>query len=172
MSWRQLREALDGLRLQPVKSQGPQSNNYKMTLSANWVSMDINLPQLSLQIKNSGQSTLLLQSLGLPRWYSGENILLPMQKTQGTRVWSLGQEDPRRRKWQSAPVLLPGKSHGQKSLVAYSQWDHKELDMTEWTHTHTHTHAHTHRWPWEDPPKLNRDSWFTETVRLKMCFIA
>ena len=24
-----------------------------------------------------------------------------------------------------------GKSHGQRSLVGYSAWDHKELDMTE-----------------------------------------
>ena len=33
------------------------------------------------------------------------------------------------------PVFLPGKPHGQKSLVAYSPWGHKESDMTEWTHT-------------------------------------
>ena len=29
---------------------------------------------------------------------------------------------PWRRKWQSTPVLLPGKSHGQRSLVGYSPW--------------------------------------------------
>ena len=29
---------------------------------------------------------------------------------------------PWRRKWQSTPVLLPGKSHGQSSLVGYSPW--------------------------------------------------
>ena len=33
-----------------------------------------------------------------------------------TQVRSLGQEVPWRRKWQSTPVLLPGKSHGQRSL--------------------------------------------------------
>ena len=38
---------------------------------------------------------------------------------------------PWRRKWQSIPVLLPGKSHGQRSLVGYSLWGRKELDMTE-----------------------------------------
>ena len=37
-----------------------------------------------------------------------------------TRVWSLGWEDPLGRKWQPTPVLLPGKSHGQRSLVGYS----------------------------------------------------
>ena len=34
------------------------------------------------------------------------------------------------------PVLLPGKSHGWRSLVGCSPWGHKELDMTEqvnWT---------------------------------------
>ena len=39
---------------------------------------------------------------------------------------------PWRRKWQSTPVLLPGKSHGQRSLVGYSPWGRKELDTTEW----------------------------------------
>ena len=38
---------------------------------------------------------------------------------------------PWRRKWQPTPVLLPGKSHGQRSLVGYSSWGHKESDMTE-----------------------------------------
>ena len=37
-----------------------------------------------------------------------------------TWVRSLGREDPWRRKWQSTPVLLPGKSHGQRSLVGYT----------------------------------------------------
>ena len=38
-----------------------------------------------------------------------------------------------RRKWQPTPVFLPGESHGQRSLVSYSPWDHKESDMTEVT---------------------------------------
>ena len=36
-----------------------------------------------------------------------------------------------RRKWQPIPVVLPGKSHEQRSLVGYSLWGHKELDTTE-----------------------------------------
>ena len=43
---------------------------------------------------------------------------------------------PWRRKWQSTPVLLPGKSHGQRSLVGYSLWGCKESDTTEWLHFH------------------------------------
>ena len=29
------------------------------------------------------------------------------------------------------PVFLPGEFHAQRSLVGYSPWGHKELDMTE-----------------------------------------
>ena len=36
---------------------------------------------------------------------------------------------PLRRKWQPTPVFLPGKSHGQRSLVGYSLWGFKELDI-------------------------------------------
>ena len=35
---------------------------------------------------------------------------------------------PWRREWQPTPVLLPGKSHGWRSLVGYSPWGCKELD--------------------------------------------
>ena len=35
---------------------------------------------------------------------------------------------PWRRKWQLTPVFLLGKSHGQRSLVGHSLWDHKEVD--------------------------------------------
>ena len=52
-------------------------------------------------------------------------------------------EIPWRRKWQPTPVFLPEESHGQRSLVGYSPWGHKELDITECTHTHIHTHTHT-----------------------------
>jgi len=38
---------------------------------------------------------------------------------------------PWRRKWQPTPVLLAGKSHGQRILVGYNPWGRKELDMTE-----------------------------------------
>ena len=31
----------------------------------------------------------------------------------------------------TTPVLLPGKSHGQRSLVGYSPWGHKESDTTK-----------------------------------------
>ena len=44
---------------------------------------------------------------------------------------------PWRRTRQPTPVFLPGKSHGQRSLVGYSPRGHKELDMGESLSTHT-----------------------------------
>ena len=41
-----------------------------------------------------------------------------------------------RRRWHPTPVLLPGKSHGRRSLVGCSPWGLKESDMTEWLHFH------------------------------------
>ena len=42
----------------------------------------------------------------------------------------------RRRQWHPTPVLLPGKSHGWRSLVGCSPWGCWELDMTELLHFH------------------------------------
>ena len=39
-------------------------------------------------------------------------------------------------KWHPTPVLLPGKSHGWRSLVGYSPWGRTESDMTEQLHFH------------------------------------
>ena len=41
---------------------------------------------------------------------------------------------PWRRKWQPTPVLLPGESHGGRSLVGYIPWGHKQSDTTERLH--------------------------------------
>ena len=42
----------------------------------------------------------------------------------------------RRRQWHLTPVLLPGKSHGQRSMVGCSPWGLEESDMTERLHFH------------------------------------
>ena len=41
-----------------------------------------------------------------------------------------------RRQWHPTPVLLPGKSHGRRSLVGCSLWGRKESDTTERLHFH------------------------------------
>ena len=59
------------------------------------------------------------------------------------------------------PVSLPGKSHGQRSLVGYSPWGHKESDMTQ--RMKTHRHVHTNICVTENliPPFL---SWFLNAI--------
>ena len=42
----------------------------------------------------------------------------------------------RRRQWHPTPVLLPGKSHGQRSLVGCSPWGCCQLATTERLHFH------------------------------------
>ena len=41
-----------------------------------------------------------------------------------------------RRQWHPTPVLLPGKSHGRRSLVGCSPWGRKESDTNERLHFH------------------------------------
>jgi len=40
---------------------------------------------------------------------------------------------PWRRTYQPTPIFLPGEFHGQRSLVGYSPWGHKEFNTTEAT---------------------------------------
>ena len=44
-----------------------------------------------------------------------------------------------RRQWHPTPVLLPGKTHGQRSLVGCSPWGRYESDRTKRLHFHFHT---------------------------------
>ena len=48
---------------------------------------------------------------------------------------------PWRRAWLLTPVLLPGESHGQRSLVGYSPWGHRQSDATERLTHVTPTHG-------------------------------
>ena len=50
--------------------------------------------------------------------------------------FTLSSSSRRRRQWHPTPVLLPGKSHGQRSLVGCSPWGHEESDTTERLHFH------------------------------------
>ena len=58
-----------------------------------------------------------------------------------------------RRQWHPTPVLLPGKSHGRRSLVGCSPWDCEESDMTEWLHFHFSLFTFMHwRRKWQPTP--------------------
>ena len=58
-----------------------------------------------------------------------------------------------RRQWHPTPVLLPGKSHGWRSLVGCSPWGHEESDTTERLHFHFSLFTFMHwRRKWQPTP--------------------
>ena len=59
--------------------------------------------------------------------FPGGPVINNLPAMQDTRL----EKIPWRRKWQPTPVILTGKSHGQRSLEGYSPWGHIESDMTE-----------------------------------------
>ena len=61
---------------------------------------------------------------GLPRWLNGKESTCQCRR-HGFDPW-VGKI-PWRWKWQPTPVFLPRKSHGQRSMVGYSPWDHKRV---------------------------------------------
>ena len=71
----------------------------------------------------------LHQIIFLLKWKLFSLLLLPFQSISLLEIslkfllW--------RRQWHSTPVLLPGKSHRQRSLVGCSPWGREESDMTE-----------------------------------------
>ena len=53
-------------------------------------------------------------------------------------IQSLDDEDSLEEEMETHSSILAGKSHGQRNLVGYSPWGHKELDMTEQLNMHAH----------------------------------
>ena len=66
--------------------------------------------------------------MGLPRWFSGKEPACQCKRHE-FNPWV--RKIPWRREWLPTPVFFPGKCHGQRSLVGYSPWGHKESDMTK-----------------------------------------
>ena len=60
-------------------------------------------------------------------------------KRFGPDPWA--RKIPWRRAWQSTSAFLPRESHGQRSLVGYSPWGHKELAMTKAISTALHMNS-------------------------------
>ena len=75
-------------------------------------------------------------NVGLPRWLSSKESACNARDAGS--IPGSGRS-PWRRKWQSTPVFLPGKSHGQRSLTGYSLCYRKESDMTEWLNMSSQT---------------------------------
>ena len=68
---------------------------------------------------------------GFPGGSVGKN-LPTMQGLLEMLIRSLGWEYLWSRKWESTPVFLPGKFHGQRSLTGYNRQSQKESATTEW----------------------------------------
>ena len=86
----------------------------------NWGSCDIE--------DSHYQSNISIKlSLGFPVLSLVKN--LPVKQETWLNPW-VGKI-LRKRKWQPIIVFLPGKFHGQRRLVGYSPWGHKESDNTE-----------------------------------------
>ena len=96
--------------------------------------------------RGGGQATVSLS--GLPSCISPPGrITNPLQvlvgKLRPESGWGFGrcriaggQCDLGRRQWHPTPILLPGKSHGWRSLVGCSPWGSKESGTTERLHFH------------------------------------
>jgi len=89
----------------------------------------------------TGKDMPIQRGKGFPRWQSGKESACQYRGHKRCEVKPWVGKIPWRRKWQPTPVILPEKSHRQRSLAGYSPWGHKESDMTEQLSTVYHTHA-------------------------------
>ena len=74
-------------------------------------------------------------------WLSSEESIC---KSRSFQFDSWAGKMPWRRKWQPAPVFLPGKSLGQRSLVGHSL--RSQRVKHDWAHTRTHTIHLIYKW--------------------------
>ena len=74
----------------------------------------------------------------LPWWLRvGGGVVCLQCRRPGFNPWV--RNIPWRSKWQPTPVVLPGKSHGQRNLVGYTVHGVAESDTTERLHFHHHS---------------------------------
>ena len=70
----------------------------------------------------------------------GKSLYIPVSKKGSAKECSnyctIALISHARRQWHPTPVLLPGKSHGWKSLIGCSPWGRQESNTTEWLHFH------------------------------------
>ena len=100
-------------------------------------------------IEYSVRQTIQWRVWGLPRWHSGKESACQCRRCKRHARDPWVGKIPWRRKWQTTPVLLPGESHGQRSLTGYSPLGCKESDVTEWLSTHTHSEGSANLHVWE-----------------------
>ena len=85
--------------------------------------------------EKTNPSDMRILDLQLSELWANKLLLFKLKTTEQENKRSL-IVNKRRRQWQPIPVLLPGKSHGRRSLEGCSPWGCEELDTTEWLHFH------------------------------------
>ena len=92
-------------------------------------------------------SQAICHILRLPRWLSSKESSRPCRRQRRREFSPWVRKITYRRKWPSTldfaqksarKIFLPTKSHGQRGLVGYNPWGHKELDTTQWLSMQTH----------------------------------
>ena len=94
--------------------------------------------------------TLYVCPLGLPRWLSVKESAC---KCRGCWLDPWVRKIPCWRKWQPTPVLLPGKSQGQRGLVGYSPWGCK-IGMTWWLKEQNIVEVWVEWWSYQEEASL------------------
>ena len=89
----------------------------------------------SLGIKRNRRSRATFEGIytvagGFSGGASGKESCCQRRRRRRCKFDPWVEKIPWRRKWQSAPVFLPGEFHGQRSLVGYSPQGRKESDET------------------------------------------
>ena len=97
------------------------------------VSQSVLTPHCLLSVQSLYSLTIFVHILCLPTMHS----LLPAIHLSLFRFTTLTFSSSNlEEEWQATPVFLPGKSHGQRTLVGYSPCSLKELDTTEQLNFH------------------------------------
>ena len=77
-----------------------------------------------------------------PRWHSGQESAWQCRKHKRCTFDPWVRKIPWSRKWQPVPVFLPGKFHGQRSLVGFGPGG-SQRDRHDWVHACVHTHSYS-----------------------------
>ena len=122
----------------PCDTTWPPHHQPIRELCTSW-SHTLGRPSLTLSLKmlcwnllgSLGVSSTSLVPGGLPWWLSGKEPTCQCRRCR-SNPWV--RKIPWRRKWQPIPVFLPGKSHGQRSLVGYLHEVTKSWTwLSDWT---------------------------------------
>ena len=86
-------------------------------------------------LKNKGINEVIFYFTNVSKMFFQHVALALFQAKQPYAVSGYHTEHWRRQ-WHPSPVLLPGESHGWRSLVGCNLWSCKESDTTQWLHFH------------------------------------